>query len=221
MSFGFSAGDFIAASQLIIGVIGSLKESGGSKSEYQELVRELVILDNTLKHLDTLKGPSVDSIKCAALSCRYPLETFLQSIEAYDKSLGIDSAAGVVKGSARKVRWLYGKKGEVAKLRAYLNMHMGIINMALQTHGLGKLDYISEQAESSQQIFNDSLIQARDALLAPMTSISRAVSENHSMLENIATMICSRVAAPLGALAETVCKILYVLVVDFYLRSSK
>ena len=127
----------------------------------------------------------------------------------------------MVKGLARKVRWLYGKKGEVAKLRAYLNMHMGIINMALQTHALGKLDYVSEQAESSQQSFNDSLIQARDALLAPITSISRAVSNYHSMLENIAKMICSRVVTPLGALAETMYNILYVLVVDFHLRSSK
>ena len=221
MSFGFSTGDFIAASQLIVGIVSSLKESGGSKSEYQELVRELFILDRTLKHLDTLKGPGVDNVKCAALSCRYQLETFFQSIQAYDKSLGIGSAAGVVKDSARKVRWHYGKKGEVAKLRAYLDVHMGIINIALQAHGLGKLDYISKQAESSQQSFNDSLIQARDALLAPMTSISLAVSDNHSILANLATMICSSVIAPLGALAETVSKILYVLVVDFHLRSSK
>lgn len=68
ISFGFSVSDFIAASQLIAGIISSLKESGGSRSEYQELVRELVILDRTLKHLDTLKGPGVDSVKCAALS---------------------------------------------------------------------------------------------------------------------------------------------------------
>ena len=102
MSFGFSAGDFIAASQLIAGIISSLKESGGSKSEYQGLVRHLANLDHTLKHLDTLKGSRVDSIKCAALPCRYQLDAFFQSIRPYDKSLGIGSTAGVVKDSARK-----------------------------------------------------------------------------------------------------------------------
>lgn len=116
----------------------------------------------------------------------------------------------MVKDSARKVRWLYGKKGEVAKLRAYLNMHMGTINMALHAHGLRKLDFISEQANSSQRSFNDSLVQVRDALLATMTSISLAVSDNHSMLENLAAMIRGSIVAPLGTLAETVSKILYV-----------
>jgi hypothetical protein len=78
MSFGFSVGDFIATFQIIASIITSLKESGGSKSESQELIHELVILDRTLKHLDPLKGPGVDNVKCSALSCRYQLEVFLQ-----------------------------------------------------------------------------------------------------------------------------------------------
>lgn len=55
--------------------------------------------------------------------------------------------------------------------------------MALHAHGLEKLDFISEQADGSQRRFNESLVQARDALLAPITNISLAVSDIHPMLE--------------------------------------
>jgi hypothetical protein len=54
MSFGFSVGDFIAAGKLISDIINSLSDVGGSKSEYQELVRELESLQFALRHLDKL-----------------------------------------------------------------------------------------------------------------------------------------------------------------------
>lgn len=39
MSFGFAVGDFIATGELIVKIVDSVQ---GSKSEYQELIRELV-----------------------------------------------------------------------------------------------------------------------------------------------------------------------------------
>jgi hypothetical protein len=41
MSFGFSAGDFLAAISLVNEIVTCLKASGGSASEYQELMLEL------------------------------------------------------------------------------------------------------------------------------------------------------------------------------------
>ena len=41
MSFGFSAGDFIAVGEPIATVIEDLCETGDSKFDYQELIREL------------------------------------------------------------------------------------------------------------------------------------------------------------------------------------
>lgn len=41
MSFGFSVGDFVAAATLVKDIIVCLKDSGGSASEYQELMDEL------------------------------------------------------------------------------------------------------------------------------------------------------------------------------------
>jgi hypothetical protein len=119
------------------------------------------------------------------------------------------------------VRWLYGKKGELVKLRDYLTVDTGNIDMALHAQGLEKLDFISEQADGSQRSFNESLVQARDALLAPITNISLTVSDIHPMLENLARMISSSVITPLGALAEMESKILYLFLIDFRLQSSE
>ncbi|KAN0098879.1 hypothetical protein V8E51_014542 [Hyaloscypha variabilis] len=41
VSFGFSAGDFIAAIELVATVIDALRESGDASSEYREIVRQL------------------------------------------------------------------------------------------------------------------------------------------------------------------------------------
>lgn len=66
MSFGFSAGDFIAVGKLIADITSCLKEPGGFKTEYCDLVLELECLHKTLLHLDSLPSSqgnfcSVDS----------------------------------------------------------------------------------------------------------------------------------------------------------------
>src|SRR5271156_3142892 len=106
MSFGFSVGDFIAVGELIAQVVSSLRGVG---SEYQELLRELESLSCALQHLDKLQTHSnstktLDSIKCAALLCRHPLEKFLQKINKYEESLGYRTAGGL-KAAVKKVEW--------------------------------------------------------------------------------------------------------------------
>jgi hypothetical protein len=135
MSFGFSVGDFLAAGKLIGQITLSLQEAGGSKSDYQELLRELESLDRALKHVEKLGSRSVstatlDSIKCAALLCRHPLEEFLGKIQKYESGLGVWAKDGV-KGTARKVDWALRKKEDVRKLRDYLSLHVNSINMLM------------------------------------------------------------------------------------------
>ena len=94
MSFGFSVGDFIAVGSLITDIASSLQEAGGSKSEYQEILRELEGLERALSYLDKVKSGdacsmNIASIKYAALSCRRPLEQFLNKIKKYDNALGV------------------------------------------------------------------------------------------------------------------------------------
>ena len=132
MSFGFAVGDFIAVGSLIVQIADSLKDVGDAKSDYQELIRELESLDRTLTHIEKLQGPTADNIKCAALMCRYPLSEFLGKIKNYEKTLGVAAKkVSFVETTVEEVHLSFGKKDEVAKLRDYLNLHIGSINMQL------------------------------------------------------------------------------------------
>jgi hypothetical protein len=123
MAFGFSVGDFLAMGKLIADITNSLREAVGSKSEYQELLRELEYLNHALKHLDKFPtngaSANLESIKFAALRCQQPLEQFLGKIKKYDKALGICGGANPIKKTADKLRWAFGEKDEIKKLQSY------------------------------------------------------------------------------------------------------
>jgi hypothetical protein len=149
MSFGFSIGDFITVATIIADIISSLQEAGGSKFEYQELVRELESLQHALRHLDKLQPSSstIVAIQNTALNCQGPLEEFLAEIKRSDKSLGVWGILGPVAG---KVRWSFGQKDVIRNLQSYLNIHVGTIDILLAEHGLEMMDLASDRAEAGQ-----------------------------------------------------------------------
>ena len=92
-------------------------------------------LGRDLDHVDKLKergnqAIAVDQIKCAALTCQYPPEDLLSKIKKHEKNLGLESS-GMLKDAGRKIQWAFGKRDEVNRLRDYLNIHIGTINMLL------------------------------------------------------------------------------------------
>lgn len=170
MSFGFSIGDFLAVGQLIAKIVISLRESGGAKTEYQDLILELESLQHALQHLDKLQtksgsSSSLDSIKYAALSCCRPLEQFLDKIQRYDRSLGVWAKnTGSLKGTLDKVRWAFGQRDEIHKLQSYINVHVGTINILLAEYGLEKISLASDKAEADQQDIQRRLDDTRGLL---------------------------------------------------------
>ncbi|KAK4158665.1 hypothetical protein QBC43DRAFT_10485 [Cladorrhinum sp. PSN259] len=115
--------------------------------------------------------------------CRYPLEEFSKRIiKPYEKTLGVKSTAGIAEITKRKLQWTFGNRGEVAKLRDYLGIHIGIINMELLTAGLGGLgsttgsmicqpDTQRELEESRVALRNlDSRVQNQSSLVRAMES---------------------------------------------------
>lgn len=93
-----------------------------------------------MKHIDkldvqTISSATLDSIKCAALLCRHPLEEFLRKVQKYESELGVWSKKGV-KSTATKLDWELRRKEDVKKLRDYLNLHVSSINMLLMSYGL-------------------------------------------------------------------------------------
>ena len=143
MSFGFSVGDFVAAANLIKCIVSSLQSS--STSEYREITLELDGLQRALHEIERLQcspmqQPAVNAIKVAALMCQHPLEDFAGKMKKYE-SLGIDRGGklgkrDLLKMWGKKLSWGFVMEEELLRLRAYLVVHVGSLNMRLMTQGL-------------------------------------------------------------------------------------
>ncbi|KAI1459628.1 hypothetical protein F4805DRAFT_419707 [Annulohypoxylon moriforme] len=183
MSFGFSVGDFLAVGKLATDIISSLKDSGGSRTEYQHLLRELECLQAALVHLDRLSETrnthGVATIKYTALSCRRPLEEFLTKIRKYDGSLGIQSKPNPIKGVVDKVKFPLAHKDEVQALQAYLNVHINTINILLTEHGLEKMQLMEETAEANHLKVGKLFEYTNNLVRCVQTSVN---SQSHAIL---------------------------------------
>ncbi|KAF2853964.1 hypothetical protein T440DRAFT_389253 [Plenodomus tracheiphilus IPT5] len=215
MSFGFSVGDFIAIGKLIGDITASLQSVGGAKSEYQELIREFQSLDAALKHLDRLESSSSNaqtlvSIKCAALSCRHPLEEFLVKIRKYENSLGPWSQSSTIKTATTKLRWTFGHNDEIKRLQTYLNVHIGTINILLAEYGLERMQVNDKKAESiAQQVryqadTTHALLENVRKDLPGQTLLLRRV---HSMLGGLYQLVCGEMRTSLQHFAQSVNKV--------------
>jgi hypothetical protein len=216
MSFGFSVGDFLAVGKLIADITNSLREAGGSTSEYQELLRELDSLNHALKHLNKLPtngaSANLESIKYAALSCRRPLEQFLRKIEKYEKALGIWGGANPIKKTADKLRWAFGEKDEVTKLQSYLNIHIGTINILLAEHGLEKMNLAVEKGELDQLHIRERLENTKSLMQWIKESViaqTATVQNTNSMLTKLFGMVSGELGSSLKSLGEMVAKVWY------------
>ncbi|KAF2138449.1 uncharacterized protein K452DRAFT_276837 [Aplosporella prunicola CBS 121167] len=218
MSFGFSTGDIIAVGKLVADVVKSLQDSGGAKSDYQELLRELECLEQALLHLDRLQATSgtstrdLDSIKHAALSCRYPLEAFLAKMRKYNDTLGLRPKKGaLIRTNAAKLRWSLGKKEEVAKLQAYLSVHLGTINVLLSEYELEALGALSQKTEGFHMHVRATLDGVRkvvDITAGNINAQSRLVGANNSMLTTLYQLVCGELSTSFKSLlnmVSTVC----------------
>lgn len=136
--FGFGVGDFIAVVTLINKIRAALKDSGGARDEYQQLERELALLELALGAIKTLTGPlhrqgEITAIKSVALSCRRTLDDFYSSIKKYEESLSVVSRKSRARSSAKQVQWSLLMQSDVTKLRSYLESHVGILNILIST----------------------------------------------------------------------------------------
>lgn len=141
MSFGFSVGDFVAATQLIADICSCLRSS--STSGYKELVVELHNLKRALDEIEHLNCipeqiAAVTAVKVAALTCRFPLNEFaakMRKFECLEKE-GMLSRPQRINLWKLKLEWGFTMEEEVQRLRTYLMAHVGSLNMRLMTLGL-------------------------------------------------------------------------------------
>ena len=213
MSFGFSVGDFIAVTQLIADVIKSLRETGGAKSEYRELLRELDGLQCALSHLKSLSsrnpGQTLESIKYAALSCRKAIEDFLGKISKYDGSLAEQNTSGPIKRTAHKLRWTFGRKNEIQRLQSYLNIHIGTINMLLAEHSLERMSLAADKVDTNHVCIKERLEETRgivQCMKNNMSAQTEAIRNTHSVLVRLFNVMSGELKTFWNSLSEMVAK---------------
>ena len=187
---------------------------------YEELFPRTPLTLNSLKkaldHVDKLKSqPSpakaIDEIKCAALTCRYPLETFLAKIQKYEKSLGIGKTDGKMKDIGARACWALGRKEEkITKLRDDLKIHVAAINMMLVTRVLEQLDVTSIQTikahEELKHHFEQSSVELSKVKDDVQAQNLIAVTTT-TMVLKVLEMISKEVITPITVLREMVAKI--------------
>lgn len=140
MSFGFSAGDFIAAATLAYSLITALSSTSGSSMEYQQLIQDLSCVHRTLLQVEQMKDANqlnqstINALRHQVDSARKPMEIFLDRTEKYMQSLGSRRGSGsAAKDSWRKMGWSLQKSGDVKALRNVLQLRLLSINVLLST----------------------------------------------------------------------------------------
>lgn len=127
---------------LIAKVSKAVRDKAGASNEYQHVLLELLALEKTLRHLqalqprDTSSADHVNAIRGMALTCRIPLQEFLERIQKYEASLGpfATYSRGCLKSAGRKSQWAVFMSDEVAKLRTVIGAKVLSINLLLATH---------------------------------------------------------------------------------------
>jgi|SRR5215469_4918252 len=141
ITFG-SIGDIISVSLLVKDLLLALNDTRGSSAEYQEVVRELYILDSALLQVEQLSRtytttPELyalcETAKSTVQKCRTCVDAFTKHIRKYNKSLGVGGSGNRLKDAARKLQWSVSEKDEVAKFRAEVVGYSNSIHMLIAT----------------------------------------------------------------------------------------
>lgn len=140
-AFGFSVGDFISGTSLLIDVLSAFRSADGASSDYASDVSFLASLTTTLSRVEehtqkySHEETTRDIVKLVTLSQR-PLTHFKVFLDKYKTSLGTVCVGKGPKRFARKgmgvVRYTLAQiSDEVGKLRERVEHPLGQINVLL------------------------------------------------------------------------------------------
>ena len=138
VAFGFSAGDFIAALNLVSTVVDALRDSGDASLEYRELVRELYTFEQALFRvkrieLDESQNTEKIALRQAASQCHRTIDDFWKKVTKYQPHLGQDSRSPSIKSGWMKIKWALCKREDLVRFKADLQGHTGSIEVLLLT----------------------------------------------------------------------------------------
>ncbi|KAF2273062.1 uncharacterized protein EI97DRAFT_482656 [Westerdykella ornata] len=151
-AFGFSVGDFIAGTKLLVNVFSAFKETGGASAKYASEVAFLNSLTSTLQHLEKQIGASSaqddisrDLSKLAQL-IREPLEVFKVFLDKYEASLGESSTRSSLSKAPKTIKYTVKElSGKVDKLRRQVEQPLQAVNSLLSLQVIKSIERLPDQ----------------------------------------------------------------------------
>lgn len=136
-AFGFSAGDFIAAINLVLKVSKALQDSDGASVEIHSLLQELHQLQVVLEQLQDLPPESsptlshLNALRSMALTVQIPLQDFLRKMEKYKAAAKKDPKFSRWKEAEQKIKWALIMQEDVVRLRAVVTMKIVTVSLLM------------------------------------------------------------------------------------------
>ncbi|RDL39204.1 uncharacterized protein BP5553_03544 [Venustampulla echinocandica] len=137
MSFGWSAGDIVAAVKLLYRVGVALKDSGGASSEYQDTISFLRTISQTLQHLNALQSTPIsadlaENLREQCEHIRMLLQTFCSDIEtSFEPTLGANINRKHIFAALRKLQWAFSTAKKVKRLQDRIALPMTAVGLML------------------------------------------------------------------------------------------
>ena len=135
-AFGWSVGDLVQAIQFMVRIGQALKDTGGASDDYQESVDFIHGVEVTLKNLEVVArlsptGAAIHSIAPQAQRIQQCVRSFMESIEGYETSLGLDRKKGFHRGMWQKGKWAIFVSKRCKELQGKIAFVMTSINTNL------------------------------------------------------------------------------------------
>lgn len=123
--------------QFVSKVIVSLKEEGGSKSDFQLAERQCQDFLSVMNELQSLNLTNVpesfrNKIDEYATKVQDFVVDFRKAIAQYEKSLGHSSERGFFRSAPRKVQWAFAAANDLEKFRRSLTAQLDLVKIVLQ-----------------------------------------------------------------------------------------
>ncbi|PMD14458.1 hypothetical protein NA56DRAFT_664780 [Hyaloscypha hepaticicola] len=199
MSFGWSAGDLVAAVKLLYQIGSALRESGGASSDFRDTLSFLQTVSQTLKHLNLLQTTPLEAQIAESLreQCdhiREPLSAFLKDVEKkFEPKIGFKSDCKKILAAPRMVQWALFTSKKAKHLQHRIAVSMVSVDLLLSQQILlttqkmpqDVLDQMSHTIDSSidtRMVPQTALLNQRigallEAQIASVDTITRSVRE--------------------------------------------
>lgn len=202
MSFGFSAGDFISALELVSTVISALRSSGGSSTEYCALISQLNTLQNALLQVKQIElndeqYAQIIALRQAAAQCQRAIDAFWHTIKKYHPCLRTegsgDKVGSKMKDRWMKVRWALCKKEDLARFKMDLVSHTQSIEVLLVTMNIGTTGSERKKNAESRRTLAGRLQKCYTVCMGRLSIILRGVTtgveQGNRLLETVDRVI--------------------------------